>query len=372
MSTLLDITNSLQNFSNSLQGTLSDRLTNIQNSVNNIVTSNGQTLFSQTLLKEIRTVTQQYKAILGGTAVSDANVNGDQGNRVLFSTTSLYENSDYFTNLQTMDVHQVRAQGAFLTGLLGSKEPVLPMVFNVVYPDTYQTVDGVTGVSSPLYLFINPSSWQRSSAKVLGKSYIRNGIKTERWGEELEQISASGTCAAFFTQETGLTRFYRNQSPGFRNLMELVQVYRNNGCIYGKSYDGNDTAPPSSNRIIDVGFVEILYAYELFRGTFESFTITEDAKKPHNLAYSFIFNCSEVISIHDILSQSTDFYTQANGITIQDGQYTQEQIAQIQEQQQSQFNSNQAIQYNNINGSNLLNQTNTDKNQGNSKPLFKI
>lgn len=375
MSTLLNITNSLQNFQNNIQNTLSDRLTSINNSVSRAVTSNGSTILSQNLLNQIRSLTQKYKVSLESTFSTEENVNGNRGNRVLF--TNVYAGEDYLTlsekltNLQTSDIHKIILQGKFLNGLLGSTEPVLPMAFNIVYPETAQSLNPLT-ISQPLYLFINPNSWQRNSNKILAKNYIRNGIKTERWGEELEQISASGTCAAFYTQETGLTRFYRNQTPGFRNLLELIQVYRNNGCIYGRGYKGNDKSPSSNNRILDVGFVEILYGYELFRGTFDSFTLTEDASKPFNVEYSFTFNCSTVVSIYDILNQSSDSYNLSNGVSIVDGTYSQEEIVQIQEGQQNQLNSDQSSQSNITQNKNLLNRTNSNLNKGNKFSLFSI
>jgi len=355
------VVNTLQSFANTLQATLSNRLANIQTNILNAKNSSGQTLFSQTLVNQITSITNQYKAILGNPNAENNIALGQQGNRLLFTPTNLYQNQDYFTNLQTLDVYTVQANATFLTGLLASTEPVLPMAFNVVYPPTASFL-GAQTVQNPLYLFINPNTWQRTSNKALFKSYIRNGIKTERWGEELEQISASGTIAACYTQETGLTRYYRGQTPSFRNLMELVQIYRNNGCIYANSYDGNTGAPSTSRRIVDVGYVEILYGFELFRGTFDSFTIVEDASKPFTLAYSFIFNCEKVISIHDMINQSTDTQTMASNLTIPAGQFSQQQVAQIQQQQLN--STNLASQYNITNKTNALNPANVNANPG--------
>lgn len=363
------IANSLQTFANNLQTTLGDRLANIQTNILNAKNSSGQTLFSQALVTEINTIQAQYTAILNNPIAQNNIANGQQGNRNLFTPTGLYQNQDYFTNLQTLDVYTVQANASFLTGLLASAEAALPMAFNVVYPPT-ATFLGAQNVQNPLYLFINPTTWQRTSAKVLNRNYIRNGVKTERWGEELEQITAEGTIAACYTQETGLTRYYRSQTPSFRNLMELVQVYRNNGCIYANSYQGNTGAPSTNKRIVDVGYIEILYAFELFRGTFDSFTITEDASKPFTLAYSFVFNCSQVISIHDMINQSTDTQQLTNSISPLNGTLSQEQVAQIQQQQLN--STNLASQYNNLNQTNALNPANTNANQGNSVPLFNI
>jgi hypothetical protein len=114
------------------------------------------------------------------------------------------------------------------------------------------------------------------------------------------------TYGGFYTQETGLTRTYKRQTPSFTNLMNLIQIFRNNGCLYGNSYEGSEDAPSSNRRILDVGYIEILYGYELFRGTFDSFSITESVDQPFTLEYTFTFNVSESISIHDITPSSTN------------------------------------------------------------------
>jgi hypothetical protein len=156
--------------------------------------------------------------------------------------------------------------------------------------------------------------------------------------------------------------------------MELVQLYRNNGCIYGTDYQGSNNSPPPNKRIIDVGYVEILYAYELFAGTFESFTITEDASKPFTLQYSFVFNCSQIVSINDMISASSDFTQQSTGLTLVPGQ--QLSNTQLLNNQNQLFTASQApdqaINYNILNNQGTLNQANVNQNQGNSTPLLNL
>lgn len=208
-------------------------------------------------------------------------------------------NDAIFTQLDTLDVWQADRKAKSLTPVFASKAPIFPMVFKVALPATAKKTP-----PQDLMLFVNPSSWSRSVSKVQQNIWTRNGIKTERWGDDLEQISASGVISGFYTAETGLTRLERWQAASYTNFMNLVQIYKNNGCVVGTSY-GEDVVPSSRNRILDVGHIIIIYAEDIFIGNFESFEITEDAENPFTLNYSFTFNCSSIVSLFDLIGVSS-------------------------------------------------------------------
>lgn len=228
---------------------------------------------------------------------------------------------EYFSQLGVADIWNATIRAKSLKGLLGSKKPLLPMVFQIQLPATATNDSPVPDLT----LFVNPASWNRSVSKIQQNIWTRNGVKTERWGEDLEQISATGKIGGFYTIQTGLTRINRWQTPNYRNLMELVQIYKNNGCTYGKTYsDKKDFVSPSRNRILDVGQVVISYGYEVFVGNFESFEVTEEDSSPFTIQYSFVFNCAQVISIHDLNPQTTQLMSQEQGTNIQIGQGQQQ------------------------------------------------
>ena len=116
------------------------------------------------------------------------------------------QGSSYYSDLQTLVTYSVHAQAAAFTGLIASKVLLIPMTFSVVLPD--QAFLSVPEIQ-PLALIVNPKTWSRSSTKKNTNTFTRGGYKSERWGEELEQIDASGDIGAYYTQQTGLTRFNR-------------------------------------------------------------------------------------------------------------------------------------------------------------------
>lgn len=284
--------NNLQSFQNSVQSTLNERIANAQNiALNKLTDSSGKNIFTPDSIANVSNLINKFKNSLDPRKSSPSTSLDGTGQVT----------SDFFSNLDAGSNYRVLVQGDSLQGLVGAKTPIIPMVLNLVAPPTAPNQN-----SAPMILLVTPKTWNRSVNKVQNNTYVRGGIKTERWGEEMDQITAEGDLAAFYTLDTGLTRFYRRLTPSYKNFMGLVQLYRNNGCSYGQTYPGSEVAPLSKNRIIDVGHVEILYGFELFRGTFESLTVREVADRPFTLTYSFVFNVSDSTSIHDILTQSTD------------------------------------------------------------------
>jgi hypothetical protein len=290
---LVDFSQRLENSKNKLESYLNDRKGSLQKFATELVSEGGY--FNQNAPADLASLIDQYKVRLDPRLVPpktfDPNFDG------VGAQTTIVPSDDLFTQLGVMDVWNATLQAKALNGIIGSKIPLLPMVFRVELPPTAERNKSVPNLT----LFINPSSWNRSISKVQQNQWTRKGVKTERWGDDLEQIQAKGEIGGFYTLQTGLTRFHRWQTPTYRNLMELVQIYKNNGCTYGKTYSNNpDFVAPSQNRILDIGYVEILYGYEVFIGNFESFEISESDDRPFSLSYSFTFNCANVISIHDL------------------------------------------------------------------------
>lgn len=305
-------------FQSSLQQTFNDR-----NSLSTTLSQTGSTSTDPALTQSALVYSQNST----GNLVFDTNIN--------------------YVSLQTMDTYSVQAQATYLTGLTAAKVPLLPMTFNVVLPP----VALAAGISTPtpLTIFVNPKTWSRSINKKNTNTFTRGGYKSERWGDELEQIDASGEIAGFYTETTGLTRYSRSQTPSYGNFMQLVQIFKNNGCVYGTTQELGLPSPSPKTRISDVGFIEIMYGYEIFIGTFDSMTIKESAEKPFNLSYSFTFHVGKIISIYDAtsLTSSINIPTNTGGLDVSQDVQTLYQ---------------QSIAAQNVNQSNNLNPTTNNVN----------
>jgi hypothetical protein len=190
--------------------------------------------------------------------------------------------------------------------------------FMVRLPISFQIDYRNSRIQNPpdLFLLINPSNLNFSSGKKINSEYARGGYITEEWGEMQETLEFSGKIGAYYVWNpkidfSGLNRYDRNKSPSFRNLMNLLMVYRNNGMVYDdtplnpqKNKSDNliqnanilkaskrisQVARSKKNRIVSVGDVYLNYDGVSYRGSFDSFSIQEKADEPYTLSYNFSF-----------------------------------------------------------------------------------
>lgn len=143
----------------------------------------------------------------------------------------------------------------------------------------------------PLILYINPSDLTRTRGKRVQEQLGGEKHIVEHWGDEQDKLSANGKIGAYYTNKTGLTRYYRRDSHSYQQLMHLYIFYSNNGYIYETT---------NKNRISLVGSVKITYDTEVWVGQFDSFTMSESADEPYTMTYSFEFTARSYTNNNNI------------------------------------------------------------------------
>lgn len=151
----------------------------------------------------------------------------------------------------------------------------------------------------PLALIINPSSLSKRLERPADYARGRRNNIVSMWHESMTVISAEGTTAGQYVYQSAPNGSYGGvYSPGrilsisYQNLLSLVQIYRSNGILYNSNKfndNGSEGVP------IAVGSVYIKYDGYTYIGSFDSFTVTDDAAKPNTLNYSFEFTCRHIL-----------------------------------------------------------------------------
>ncbi len=144
-------------------------------------------------------------------------------------------------------------------------------------------------VIEPLTMLINPINLN------IGYTHIRTEVRTKGgfavfyWGQEIDNVSASGRTAMFYgddyTTERGITIKYRKQTEAFENFRSLFEMYKNNGKFYQQNL----------TRIESVGTVTMTFMSKEYEGYFESFSVKEIAEQPFTLEYDFTFKVMKTI-----------------------------------------------------------------------------
>jgi len=182
-----------------------------------------------------------------------------------------------------------------MINILGCKTPVKPMYFEL----------DITDPPPVLMLAINPNDFNKTFAKKVTSS--RNRPSTRDAGayiynfdfDELDTMNCSGTSALFYS-ENGLTTAGRISSLGYRNFKSLIEVYRNNGRNYNLNVmQGAPLVTGGTGLIKTVGRVIIAYDDFIYRGSFDSFSVSEVDQKPFNLSFNFQFVVSRTIDVRN-------------------------------------------------------------------------
>lgn len=143
----------------------------------------------------------------------------------------------------------------------------------------------------PLLFLINPTEFSRQFQATVDSSAVsRYGRITQQWIEKPSTITSSGVTAAQYVVNAegagGLTTQNRVHSVSYQNLLSLTGIYKNNGIIFA---DGGRVGAHIGVPILAFS-VYIYYDNNIYIGSFDSFSIKDEATKPHNMSYDFTFN----------------------------------------------------------------------------------
>lgn len=173
------------------------------------------------------------------------------------------------------------------------------------------------GIINPpkLSMLINPQTMTQSYSKKKSEQYTRGGWVREEWGENLDVLNFSGKIGAFYVKEaavgmSGLNRYERSKSLSFKNLYNLFMIYRSNGAVYQTNSRGTSVAQNklmqasgysrinkrvkkvvlnSKSRVDKLGDVYLYYDNYIYIGSFDTFSIEENADNPFTLNYNLSF-----------------------------------------------------------------------------------
>jgi len=170
-----------------------------------------------------------------------------------------------------------------------------------------------------LAMLINPQEFSRSYEHTIDTPKARRGHIVHMWLEKPMSISCKGQSAAQYAMAAdntgGITHQRRIYSLSYENIMSLVMLYRNNGYVY-TSATGNSDQSNSGIPVLAAG-IYIYYDGHIYIGSFDDFSITDDAEKPFNLSYDFKFTVRYDIDIsavtNTVASPSTGMVPQYSG-----------------------------------------------------------
>lgn len=171
---------------------------------------------------------------------------------------------------------------------------------------------------------INPNTISISRNMIDAQSMTRAGWQVGVWGDDAIDIRLEGvTAGQYFT--LGLTNNWAEHSYSYRNFMEFVSLYENNGYWFeGEDIDNSTLANDATRRRIRYhSDIEMRVGNFVWSGCFTDLEFTEDADKPFQLSFSASFMAWKERfleaspwndSIHNNTYRGHSFEAQANAL----------------------------------------------------------
>lgn len=155
-------------------------------------------------------------------------------------------------------------------------------------------IPGRKGTSGEPYVFrflINPKSLSIAKQTHDSQTMTRSGWQMGVWGEDTTDLHFSGTTAGQYFSEVGLTDRYEEYSLSYRNLLELVNLFENNG-YYFEGEEVNSTvfaADFTRKRIKMHEDIVVQVGNFIWNGMFTNFTMDFTADTPYFNRFEFGF-----------------------------------------------------------------------------------
>ena len=155
------------------------------------------------------------------------------------------------------------------------------------------SIEGSSQKIPSLTMLINPDSLVTTYTPLITETRTLGGFVHEYWGEQLTSLTASGK-TAMFIDEGGLSNKNSRDTESYQYFISLLNIYKNNGKDYYQNFK-SVASQRNSNRITNLGYVNLYFDGKQFLGYFESFDYEEDALKPFTLDYNFTFKVFKTI-----------------------------------------------------------------------------
>jgi hypothetical protein len=150
-------------------------------------------------------------------------------------------------------------------------------------------ITGPTGriiVPHAMVLQVNPLEMTPSFTRRVERTQTRGGWVEQDFGEELDQLASSFRSGAFINIHEGLAKKNPWDTFAFDRIMDLYELYRNNGLIF------DDKGKP-----IFRGSILMMYDTAIYLGYFTDLEMKWNADNPFSLQGSFNFKAERIVWI---------------------------------------------------------------------------
>lgn len=168
-------------------------------------------------------------------------------------------------------------QGAFPGGEAEefSRDGKRPVIFDILGPDKSTSL---LPEGFKLVLFVNPSSLSLKYTRAVERIQTRGGFVEQHWGDGARSLDIEASTGGFMRLYTGLSNITSPSSTGgtrretlaYDSYLDMLALFHNNGSVYD-----------SEGRVALQGIIKVTFDGGVYRGWFNTFTVTESADNPY-------------------------------------------------------------------------------------------
>ncbi len=161
-----------------------------------------------------------------------------------------------------------------------SRRGSIPMAFQITSPFNRNRLL----LPHALVMHVNPASLDESYNHKIERIITYGGFVEQHWGNELTEISASGSTGAFMNLYTGLTSVLRQKTIAWDRYRDLMDLYYNNGSLYD----------PQGGIVLQ-GHILLMYDRGTYLGTFRTFETEETDDSPFAFKLNWTFKVEQTL-----------------------------------------------------------------------------
>lgn len=164
-----------------------------------------------------------------------------------------------------------------------------PVIFDVLGPDR------TTSLLPPGYklvLYINPTSLSLKFQRTVERIQTKGGFVEQHWGDAPSNLTIEAATGGFMRLYSGMSNVTSPESFGgsrretlaYDSYLDALALFHNNGSVYD-----------SRGQVAIQGIISVTFDGGVYRGWFQSFSVTESADNPYRFSLSASMDIAEEI-----------------------------------------------------------------------------
>jgi hypothetical protein len=155
----------------------------------------------------------------------------------------------------------------------------VPVVFQIISPDRQTLL-----LPHAMYLHVNPNSLDLAYSKIITRISTQGGFVEQHFGDQLTDITASGSTGSFMSVQDGVTTVNRKNTIAYHKFQQLIDVFKSNGSVY------------DDRGVVQFrGGIRLTFGGGVYDGYFLNLEFSETSERPFDFEVNWSFKAEREV-----------------------------------------------------------------------------